>query len=367
MRAQFVLSDDFESGTLLRSETPPGKWPGLTNPDPALESLAASAAAAHRGQRGLEVVDGRSMVTGPGVEARLDLTGSASSGALHVRFWHRVVVADPSRGVMLFRAGTGASEALSFYVYRGSSAGTLGGTDALDAYTRDTAPLADLGGWHLYEVSLVGLDTANGARRLWVDGQRAAERPGIDYRGFSIGSVSLGAAWETAREFTGTLHFDDFRIGASPHASRLVWVLPTGSPTGCCAAVTLELAASEGTSSVTAPYDVEADLSASGADSALFSDSDCTEPLDTAVIAQGESSTRLYLRAMTAGEATLTATHLDFLTGSAATAVTQCEPADGGCGAVRALAAGCGCHAAAGPTGVLLLALLARRRRRRSS
>lgn len=79
-----TFSDDFETGTLLLSEMPPGRWNSAFGGATAI-SMNATAAAAHRGARGMRRVD-----FGTGAETLAVAHGEPNrSGDYHVRVWMR--------------------------------------------------------------------------------------------------------------------------------------------------------------------------------------------------------------------------------------------------------------------------------------
>jgi hypothetical protein len=70
-KAQPVLVDDFETGSLRTSDMPPGRW-GVVLKDETLQQVSISTAAAHRGDAGVAFFDS-------------DFTGHGCALALYAR------------------------------------------------------------------------------------------------------------------------------------------------------------------------------------------------------------------------------------------------------------------------------------------
>lgn len=206
--AQLSFSDGFETGTLLATDSPPGEWttqtvePGFT--------VVADSAAWRTGSFGLQVVD-TATGGGSGIGGDVRYTFSPYSGDLHYRFAVRfgaggttgyvtIAVVHGLGGVTSLvdiHVGFPAIEVRS----NGSSAGGAGLFQA-------TGISLTVGQWHVIELIIRGVGTANGEREVWVDGQLGASMTGIEWTGLQMTRLLLGEVYGT-RSWVGTLSFDD--------------------------------------------------------------------------------------------------------------------------------------------------------------
>ncbi len=352
-----LFADDAESGTRLTTDNPPGKWTAYRQ-DVVINSMTASAAAAHRGAFGWRHVDTDSR-TVPDGQNTLVRDFTTSSSALYIRFWTRRASGGGGE-VFLFqmRVNAGASP--------GSHQGQLGGIlpsgqlfmagyDSSSTYFYDSSSVViDWAQWHLIEVEVVGLGTATGASRAWVDGapffNRTVSRLTQSPDGFELGEYYANNA-----SFTGSTDFDDVRLDTTPSASRFV-VQSATVPEAGCGAVVLDLQHVSG-QSAGAPYALVANVSASGVGGAFYSEATCSTATSTVPFALGQAQATVWFRASGSGVASVTATHVDLLSGSGNLTVTplptDAGSADAGAtpdagtapGDARYLV-GCGCGAA---------------------
>src|SRR5688572_19784447 len=83
-----LFADDFESGNILTTDVPPGRWDDVIWVLPSDAGVIASAA--HRGAGGLRYVDNRSITgAGPGTTVEKDF-GAPAGGDFYARAWIRV-------------------------------------------------------------------------------------------------------------------------------------------------------------------------------------------------------------------------------------------------------------------------------------
>lgn len=320
-----LFADDFETGTLVATDTPAGKWTSTifnaSCPSPGSCTLAATAAAARRGGFGFELVD-NATPTGGGTQAEIR-AGLAPQTTLFGRFWFRAAASNGSGSVVLAQiiAGSG-NAALDLKLGLANNTLAVGGFDTTGTYREESTQfVVDLNGWHLMEFQVSGLGTASGALRGWVDGTLRVQLTGVDLSSLQSDDLRFGEPFSDDRRFAGRLHFDDFRLDNVPQASK--WAL-TGPvlppPVGSCVPFSATLQNSLNGAPAAAPYPVVASLTNTGATGSFFSDSGCTAPTTTLTIGAGGQAAVVYFKPTATGIASLSVAHLDFL---GATAVLQ--------------------------------------------
>jgi hypothetical protein len=349
-----IFSDDFESGALLTSAMPAGRWDAMYV-EPGT-SYAPSPGARHRGQLGVRLTDG---VSGNGTTSsswlRRELPNA--TGDRYVRFWFRTQNSNGSGFVKFMNIhGTTQSLTLSEAVVDGPGlAAELGAFGPMT-----TLPLIDSGisyqpgTWYLVEVSATGVGTTAGAARLWIDGVRRAEVTGLDWSTIITNWFFIGEGWCNL-SWTGELDFDDVRVSTTPPASRLTWKTSGELRPGECTELAVRLEDSEG-NVAPAPYDFTANLAGSNtAPAPLFSDALCTQRTSTAFFRTGQQSVSVWLRPESAPTVDLHASYEDFVPGQLSAPVQGTD--------VELLGAGrylIGCGSAGGaltePASLLLLA-----------
>jgi hypothetical protein len=347
------LEDDFEAGSRppLSDWSDHGAASGVT--------VGVDAAAAHRGALGLRLVDAHAG-SGSNVEGYVAMTvPQPSSATCYLRTWLRTTPGSGGGDVMPSEIETTPASATSgvydFALTAPAMDLSARGFDALGNYATDGTVTSTTALWHLVELALTGVGTAQGSRTLWVDGARAVSAA-HDFSGLRLGSVALGEPWADAAAVTLTLDFDDARIGPAPPASTLTAAATAPLKVGGCARFTVDLKDSAGAAAA-APYDVDASLSLGGAALSVFSDEGCAQAAPSLRVPSGASSASGSFRPSRAGSLPFVATHLDFLS-----APTQVDVTDEAPLALR----GFGCSSASAsplPLGVAMAALAIRRRR----
>jgi hypothetical protein len=355
--AAIPLADDFESGALLLSDG--GQWSWFNDDNPALNTVAASDAGAHRGNFGLRVSDGDGAA---GDHAVISVVASfpGTSNDLYARAWVRLITSNGLGDCYFMSLGSSSSSYAVLQILDGGVALT-----GFDGNGHGSAPLPPLawspGEWHLVELGTKGMGTDAGTRTAWVDGVQAGQTRGIDWSGATVVDFSPAVGWEDNGSFTGTFDLDDVRLSESPPASRLS--LDAGAAPlseGGCRALTVSLLDVTG-APAPAPYDVHIGLAATGVPGELFADTACATAGGTFELATGSSELTASFRPAGTGAGTLSATHPDFL--SDAVPVVVGGGADGGPEEPFTWYLGCGCSSDPVALGVAVLLFLARRHR----
>jgi hypothetical protein len=315
-----IFESDFESGTLSVNDAPPGEWPNV-DAEPNI-ALSAAAAAAHRGGFGMRVHD-QDPQTGnhPGSHGEFDFSATpVTTGSYFARFWMRLTSSNDVGDIAVGRiAGTGLTGGGALNAPGITFPGAVlqvGGYDATPTFLNDITSLSlVVGQWYLVEMGASGFGTANGNRTVWVDGALIHDRSPINWTGVAVTIFDLGLPNSNESEFVGVLDFDDARTSLTAPASTLKVAAPTGAGTGDCVPVGVSLVTSSGVTA-DAPYDVVVSL-ASGGEGAFYSNVGCTSTATTATIATGASSVTAYFKSPNQATVLLSASHLDFLGGSA--------------------------------------------------
>lgn len=305
-----AFADDFETGTVLTSDAPAGKWDARFVANGA-NAIVASAAAAHRGGFGLRVTDGRN-TGGGGPEVNVYRDFPASGGDFHARFWVRLATTNGLGGAWHLEHRQAST---NYLVQLSSNVATNQVTMMGDTATGTTADPTQLGfmdgGWHLVEVATLGVGTTTGTRRLWVDGALRSSGA-ANYQGFTISGENLGEPNSDDRRFVGAIDYDDYRSGGAPFASHFGIAASPEIQRGTCTPVTVSLRDSASNAPAPAPYLVAANVTVSGPGT-VYSASDCTNPVTSVPIPLSATQASVYFGSLTAGVGTLTVSHLDFL------------------------------------------------------
>jgi hypothetical protein len=366
-----TIADDFESGGLLFTDTPPGRWNSLNLLRQPQDSAAETAAAAHRGDAGLRVIDMNTQGMTPNAEVELGYQAAAgiSSGDYCVRGWLRVTQQNGVGQIFPVQVETSqpqSADICEFAFDFGKVEIDVGGFDGPGSFTLYRAGDLPDGAWHLYECHTLGIGSASGARELYVDGVLLDNNP-EDLTGLTLQQLNIGEAYGDV-DFQGTLDFDDVRTSIGrPATFVVVSGVPASAAVGECVSLSVELRDVAGHPAA-APYDVVAGVSVSGVSAQLFSDA-CATPSASATVKSGQSTGAIWLRATSVGQAVIAASHLDFLSAPQQQfAIVQGSGAGGGNSggggspaASRKFSVGCGC-AQPGPL-VLLMGLRWFRRR----
>lgn len=315
--AQSFTVDGFEGPTLFTFETPPGQWSAQVGVR-AGNTLALSSMAAHRGASGLRFVDVNAGLDA-GVEGELRKALSpALNGDVFFRVWVRVSGASATGEAALGGIWSSASPSLEVRATVSQPGGVIelwsrARSDGALVKTTTSASLPP-GTWHLLEGGALGVGTANGEARLWLDGQSIANRTGLDWSGLTVDHLSLAEYASNDLRFTGTVDFDDHRSGRSALGSMVKVIADVSSlGIGDCKWVTVSLIDSLRNTAATVPYPLTIDLSSDGAGDGFYTNSSCTSAVTSVSISEGRNSADVYVRFNSTGPRTLTASHLDFV------------------------------------------------------
>lgn len=306
-----LFADDFESGTLLTSNTPAGKW--ASQSVGASCSVAAATGAAKRGNFGFAVVDGSS-IAGSGVQGEL-VRSIASLTNVYARFWFRLGAVTTPGVITLAEIRLGATP---FYELKLNIPGNqieIGGiNNVADYHSAVTSFTPSVNTWYLFELQLANVGTANAVLKLWVDGTAKAQVSN-DYSNLDVDTLSLGQAVSADRLFAGTLHFDDYRVDSAPMASRfaMTGATPAAVNVGDCIPLSISLKDSMTGATTKAPYEVSGALS-SGGSGAFYSDAACSFAVSAVKLTAGsQSAVTAYYRPTASGLSSLSVSQPDFL------------------------------------------------------
>ncbi|MCP3143144.1 LamG domain-containing protein [Pyxidicoccus xibeiensis] len=305
------LADDFETGTLWPSDTPPGQWDQGASVSPS--TLAVGAVGAHRGRYGFTVTD-RTGERGPVVSVVQDQDPLTSE--LHARTWLRLRSVSAFGGIVLMQALPAVVELRLVEQDDGVVWELATHHGAQSTYVSRRGSRVEAERWYLVEFSAQGLGTPSGEARLWVDGvPQGAPLSGRDWNHpqYEVDVFIIGEPWTDTGTFQGSIDFDDVRVSATPQASRLELHQPVAASASCIA-VDVSLRSSASTGPVPAPYATQVALQVLEGEGGFHSEGNCQAPVTGALLAAGASERRVYfLSEGLSGRATLEASHPDFL------------------------------------------------------
>ncbi|MBI3181458.1 MAG: DNRLRE domain-containing protein [Myxococcales bacterium] len=321
----FILSEDFETGTLLATANPPGQWHELVQTFGS-DQIAPDPSAAHRGAGGVHVHNfGVPGSAGPQAHL-LYRTGQIDEPA-YLRGWVRVKVSNGQGDVQLVAIGcdttTPPADLVAAVSYDFQNGALLLGGQREGGPTVKTVPFKlEVGRWYLFEVGMSDA-SINGYRRLWIDAALVAEETGFSLAdpGYRPRKFYLGPAWSKVRSFQGVIDYDDVRVAAVPQPSRLLLDVPTKAAPGDCVKALVSLATSLPGQLADAPFVVDGQLSVTGAPGTFFSDPACTRPAGGFRIPVDGRTTEVYFSPSGNGIAALQASHVDFVPGAATVVV----------------------------------------------
>lgn len=338
------FQDDVESGTLLASDPQPGAWQWDSVDRPGV-SITASMAAAHRGRFGISQVDAN-QGSGSGVSNDLSVGFAASTAPLYARLWLRMAAMNTPGFVMAWQlhGNSTVGTVTEFTIYDDLSIEARAWDKTSSLVSTAGPPVLEIGRWHLVEVETLGVGTAAGALRIFVDGSPYAMVTGVDWSGIYVTHMNLGEPWASLA-WTGELQFDDVRLSTTRPAERIRVSTDASIPleVGGCLPVEVSLADVEG-APAPAPYEVVPALEAAPPGS-FHADAACTQEPGALTIARGASSTVVYFRPAQEGATLIRASHPDFL--SAAELALDVQPAvSPPLPLTSVLKVGCGCESA---------------------
>ncbi|MBL8956573.1 MAG: hypothetical protein JNK82_37710 [Myxococcaceae bacterium] len=352
------FNEDFEQGL--------GAWQVI---DRTGITVRASAAAAHRGDAGLRIVDTETVFE-DGTAGAVQKNFTESSRTFYTRLWFRLVDrSDPGGGSVFWsalwerRAGLWSAAHSCQFDYRSQvmcSDQDVDNAGNVDLTTIDAGVNVRDGRWRLYEGATLGRGTDAGAAVYAIDGVEVLRRTALHANTTHFPSLQVGEVYSYDPGLTCVLDFDDVRFGPTPQPTRFavaaVEPLFAGECTGLEVTLTSSLPAPDGgvATRLSAPYALKLEVNGE-----VFADSECTTPATTPVLS-GEALA-LWVKPAAAGALDVTVRHAegDLLPGSAALDVGEALPASEGQRGYYSL------RCATAPGSLVLLALALRRRRRR--
>ncbi|MBL8952671.1 MAG: hypothetical protein JNK82_17965 [Myxococcaceae bacterium] len=347
-----ALRDDFEALT--------GPW--AVRDEGAQTPIVNRAVAARRGNFGVRFVD-ESSGSGSGTESRLARVWPQRPSRIMGRgFFRAGAMSMPSDHVFFnvnsnFGNGNYSLAAFEFHVPGGGVTNQVfdanGFRESEDLAGATMAP----GEWHLAELLVEGLGTANGCVKAAFDGVPRHERCGLQLSQAGPPEAIIGFPWQAPRAARGSIDADDVAYSESVMASRLV-LTPAAvmAKTGECVKVEAALESSWG-GAAPAAFD-ETVPAAPGF--ATFSDAACGTAVDGLALVAGTASASVFVKPLVAGTGSPLAAPLSVMSSGAPSWVVTGEPMGS-----APLESSCGCHGA--PGGLALLVLVLRHRPRTSS
>lgn len=329
-----LFFDDVESGTLLQSDTPAGRW-STCFPAPC-DMLAATGAAAHRGAYGVRITDADADPdggTGSVINGLKKSFPTPVSGDLYLRAWFRFSASSPAAARIALwtvqNAGNSVIQAINLQLPEGTV--VSGGNEVVGGQAKfvvdGTSQVLSQGDWHLVEIALLGLGTSQGQRRMWIDRAELFSHP-VDWsggEGWTAVKFVLGEL-NGDRIFTGTIDYDDVMADLTPLPSHLGVIAPAQAVVNGC--IPLEVEARDTLSERPAParHPLSVTLHAQGAGN-LYASGDCSGAAGgnalALSLADGEQAATASFRPLQRGSVQLSAEAPDLLPGTpAATTIT---------------------------------------------
>lgn len=312
---------DFETGSLLTSDTPPGPFNDEWLPAP-LNTLGAIKNAAHRGAYGMRLTD-QEQPTEESGQNNVSWRGAPLSRAF-LRFWFRIARSNDTGFVVVAEFVTPNSRGMNAILlqYPGPKL-VQHGADATGKFVDDETDVSlELGRWYLLELGVEGAGTRNGRRVVFVDGRPVARREGLDFSSDVIDRFNIGQPWSDG-VFTGELDFDDVRSATEPMVSRFDIAPLAGTVAGRCTALEVRLVDASGQPRPS-PYSFAAHLEVSGVQTPVYGDASCEVPLTEGIpLAAQAASAAVFLRPQAAGSGMLKLSYPDFVAASVALRAEQ--------------------------------------------
>jgi hypothetical protein len=365
--------DDFESGGLLYTDVPEGRWNSLT----AFPNVAGAttAAAAHTGSLGMRLTD-NDPTAGPHNSTEYDYVMQPISGTGYARGWVRLVSDSGVGEVEVFTleaSGGNQPPLVGLDVTLPGWALALDGEDVSGDCSTTTSATVDAG-WHLVELEVTGTGGADAGYRAWVDRHLIVSRR-CDWStaAWGLGALTVGEPWTQDGRYTGAVDFDDVAVSTVPPPSTLEVGCAPIIELGTCVPATLTLYDSPSHALAAAQLPVVAHVAAGSTALQTFSDALCMVPAVDVVVPEGASSNTFYVRGTATGAAVVGARDDDLFTVAAAVTVIGSDAGgstggsgDGGHAPVAMYPVGCGCNASSPAFVLMLLQVLFWRRRRRT-
>ncbi len=236
--AQVLFEDDFESGTLLQSDVPMGKWSTLVvDAAGGGQLLFVSQDAGFSGQHGLRLVDATDAGSGVGNGRFVRRPSSEAFGDVYLRYWVRISTTGGSGGPYPVQLH---SSLVSGTIAEMSLLGTpavarLNCSDNLSFRICPTAAAFAADTWHLVQLGLEGLGTIKGRCVLRVDDQPVCEMA-ADWVGHGVRDILAGAG-AFDKSWDGVMDLDDvLLVKGQPPPARLLLSGPSAADAGTCVA-----------------------------------------------------------------------------------------------------------------------------------
>ncbi|MGQ0507031.1 MAG: PKD domain-containing protein, partial [Myxococcaceae bacterium] len=313
------IEDDFESTGLLTTDNPAGEWSQFGTIQSG-NSVTSSAAAAHRGARGLRMIDTNGG-SGALVEGEMNFLAGGVTGNVYARHWFRITSSN-NLGVFLF---SGLSypgptpNVLSMRIVNPGGALSVETQSQTGGTVQNSTPASlSLGTWYLVEYAMLGMGTASGTARVWLNGVPVANITGLNWNGWAVDRVKTGQFFSSDRRYVGDLDYDDWRTSPNPLASTVAVATAGAGPytQADCVPLTVSLRDSGSAALAPAPYAVSVGLSSSVGTDVFHSDSGCSAAVTSVTVPTGSNSATVYLKPGTTGSRTLSVQYTDFLPGS---------------------------------------------------
>lgn len=319
------FEDDGETGGVLKTDSPAGRWDWRGTLSGS--SFLSSTAAAHRGLRGFRADDATTGST-PDYQTYINTTLSTpATSQFHYRFWMRISTSNGIGSGLVGSVRSAVQDLVNLEYDATDGSLTVGGfNDGPNWVGGPATGTLNVGSWHLVEFSVRGVGTTSGTKEVYIDGIQVFLLSGIDWSSWDVRRIFLGEFWSNSPAFEGRIDYDDIRAATTEHASSIAVGLPGAAVESTCVEVTLTMKSSNGLVQ-NAPYAFPAELAAAGAGGSFYSDAACQVPVITAPFAAGTSTASVYFKGAAAGTATVIASFVDFLPGSAPITLTLAQDA----------------------------------------
>ncbi|MBX7097710.1 MAG: hypothetical protein K1X89_08360 [Myxococcaceae bacterium] len=243
-----LAQDDFESGTVLTSSTPPGKADRIELKEQPSTTASATAAAALGGRFGLEVVDTDGSGSGYGSSTfavyEVDPLATTDAGRDFAEFDLRVHLRLSSTtttpGIIPLQLHGNIPEAtVAQFVIGGEPPTAFGSAKGMGAQVSCPSEVPfTLGQWHTLHYRLTGLG-GQGNASFFLDGVKTCSLP-MDFAGVQVERLLVGTP-AVVLPWRGTVHVDDLALTAhAPPPGALRLLGPAAPTAGACVPLRLE-------------------------------------------------------------------------------------------------------------------------------
>ncbi len=235
-QAQVLFEDDFESGTLLQAESPPGKWTSVTiGPVGSGEVVLASEDAGFAGRYGFRLIDVVDSGTGVSNGRFIERPMTETMGNVYLRYRVRIHTFGGSGGpfpVQLHSSlGTGTIAEMTMSQSPAVARLQCGDNSGFRPCATPAAFAQD--SWHIVQLGLEGLGTGTGRCVMRLDDQQVCELV-ADWSGRGVRNILAGAG-AVDRSWDGVLDIDDvLLVQGEPPPTRLQISGPSIADAGQC-------------------------------------------------------------------------------------------------------------------------------------